>query len=105
MRVALAGEALGVTLRVNNLSSRILRPRLVLCSELIVHTESYLIKEPRNILTERCSLVKPHRMETLTEVFNIPDNLTPSNLNCCLARLEYWVKVNGGKTRGLYLVF
>lgn len=104
MRIALTGEALRVTLRVNNLSSRILRPRFVLCSELIVDHQTYLLKEPHKILMERCNLVKPHRMETVTKVFNIPDNLTPSNLNCSLVELKYWMKVNWGKTWGLYLV-
>lgn len=98
MRIALTGEELRVTLRVNNLSGWILRPRFVLCSELIVHHQTYLLKEPHKILTERCSLVKPYRMETVTKVFNIPDNLTPSNLICSLVKLEYWLKVNWGKT-------
>uniref|UniRef100_A0A3B5JZ55 Arrestin domain-containing protein 3-like n=2 Tax=Takifugu rubripes TaxID=31033 RepID=A0A3B5JZ55_TAKRU len=84
------GEALRVTLRVNNLSSRILRPRFVLCSKLVVYAQ---INEPHKILTERSSVVKPYRMETVTKVFSIPDNLTPSNLNCSLVKLEYWMKV------------
>lgn len=103
--MALAGEALRVTLRVNNLSSRTLRPRFVLCQELIINMGTCLIKEPHKILTERCGLVKPDRMETLTKVFNIPDNLTPSNLNCCIAKLEYWMKVSWGKTWDVYWVF
>lgn len=101
----LAGEALRVTLRVNNLSSRILRPRFVLCSKLTVDVQTSLLKEPRKILRDRCSLVKPYRTETLTKAFNIPDDLTPSNLNRSLIKLEYCLKVNWGKTWNDYLLF
>lgn len=43
-------------------------------------------------------VVKPHRTESVTEVLNIPHDLTPSFLNCSIIRLQYWLKVNGGRT-------
>lgn len=47
-------------------------------------------------------VVKPYRTETVTKMFNIPDNLTPSTLNCPLIELQYWLKVNRAKT--LYIL-
>lgn len=47
-------------------------------------------------------VVKPNRTQIVTEVFNIPDNLAPSTLNCPLIELQYWLKVNRAKT--LYIL-
>lgn len=45
-------------------------------------------------MEKKRELLKAHAMETVTHVFNIPVDLTPSNLNCSFIKLQYWLKVN-----------
>lgn len=101
----LTGQALQATLVVNNNSSRQVRPRFALCDE---KTYTAGIKETelkQKLMERRCTVVKPYTMETVTQVFTIPTDLTPSTLNCSFIQLQYWLEVNWCGTLLGYSVF
>lgn len=99
---AVTGEALWVTLKVSNTSSRKMRPRFALCDEQTFITHMKTKQETHKIMMKTGKVVKPYKTETVTKMFDIPDNLTPSTLNCTLIELQYWLKVNRAKT--LYIL-
>lgn len=87
------GDALCVTLIVNNLSGRKVRPKFTLYDQQMFTAQHETLTVSNKIMRKRCEVVKPKTLETVTAKFGISKNLPPSALNCSIIKLRYWVEV------------
>ncbi|XP_072244183.1 arrestin domain-containing protein 3-like [Leuresthes tenuis] len=88
------GEAIHVTVAINNRSSRSVRPKFELYEK-----KSYFAQGRRRVHTQKILKDKVETVDeqsgktTVTKVINIPTELPPSILHCSIIKLEYRVKI------------
>jgi len=89
------GEALRVTVAINNRSSRSVKPKFELYEKKSYFAQGRRKVHTQNILKEKAEIIHEHSGKTTaTKVINIPTELPPSILNCSIIKLEYRVKVS-----------
>ncbi|TNN31808.1 Arrestin domain-containing protein 3 [Liparis tanakae] len=87
------GEALQVTVEVNNRSTRSVKPKFVLYEKKSFFAQGRRRVGTHEILKQKMESIAPGK-ETVTTVIPIPRELPPSILNCSILKQEYRLKVN-----------
>ncbi|XP_014881704.1 arrestin domain-containing protein 3-like [Poecilia latipinna] len=88
------GEALRVRLEIENLSSRLVKPKFVLDEKKIYFGIHRSKIQKHEILKEKADAVESFSGKTtVIKEITIPRELSPSILNCSIIKLEYRLKV------------
>ncbi|KAM4576932.1 arrestin domain-containing protein 3-like [Odontesthes bonariensis] len=88
------GEALRVTVAINNRSSRSVKPKFELYEKKSYFAMGRRKVNTQKILKDKAEMIHEHSGKTtVTKVINIPTELPPSILNCSIIKLEYRVKI------------
>ncbi|XP_054587426.2 arrestin domain-containing protein 3-like [Nothobranchius furzeri] len=88
------GEAINVTIEINNQSSRLVKPKLILYER-----RSFFAQGQRKLETHQIHKAKVDGVDsnsgrrTVAKVIPIPTGLSPSILNCSILKLEYRLQV------------
>ncbi|XP_059192681.1 arrestin domain-containing protein 3-like [Centropristis striata] len=88
------GEALKVTVEVNNRSTRSVKPKFILYEKKSYFAMGRRKVSTNEILKEKIEAIAPSGNETVTKVITIPRELPASILNCSIIKLEYRLKIN-----------
>ncbi|KAM9744115.1 arrestin domain-containing protein 3-like [Menidia menidia] len=89
-----AGEAVQVTVKINNRSSRSVKPKFELYEKKSYFAQGRRKLHTQKILKDKAEVTTEHSGKTtFTKVINIPTNLPPSILNCSIIKLEYRLKI------------
>uniref|UniRef100_A0A3P9N8Q7 Arrestin domain-containing protein 3-like n=1 Tax=Poecilia reticulata TaxID=8081 RepID=A0A3P9N8Q7_POERE len=89
------GEAMKVTIQINNASSRSVKPKLELYEKRSFFAQGRRKVETRTILKEKSDVVEGRSgQKMVTKIITVPRELTPSILNCSILKLEYRLKVS-----------
>ncbi|XP_047238103.1 arrestin domain-containing protein 3-like [Girardinichthys multiradiatus] len=88
------GETLYVTIKINNASSRTVKPKFELYEKKSFFAQGHRKVETHTILKEKADAVEAHSGKaTVTKMITIPRELPLSILNCSILKLEYRIKV------------
>lgn len=89
------GEALVVTVEINNNSSRTVKPKFILYQKHSFFAQGHRKVYTHDILKDNAEAVEASSgRKTVTKVITIPGDLPPSILNSHIINLEYMLKVN-----------
>lgn len=89
------GEALVVTVEINNNSSRTVKPKFILYQKHSFFAQGHRTVYTHDILKDKAEAVEASSgRKTVTKVITIPGDLPPSILNSHIINLEYRLKVN-----------
>lgn len=88
------GEALQVTVQINNQSSRGVKPKFILYRKKSYFAQGHRRIDTKEILKEKNELVPKYSNKTVTKVIMIPEELPPSIMSCSIIRLEYKLKIH-----------
>nr|XP_040052184.1 arrestin domain-containing protein 3-like [Gasterosteus aculeatus aculeatus] len=88
------GEALQLTVKVRNNSSRSVKPKFVLYEKQSFYAMGHRRISTNEILKEKMESIASSGKETVTKVITIPWELPPSILNCSIIKLEYKLKIH-----------
>uniref|UniRef100_A0AAV2JTV6 Arrestin C-terminal-like domain-containing protein n=1 Tax=Knipowitschia caucasica TaxID=637954 RepID=A0AAV2JTV6_KNICA len=86
------GEALKVTVEIQNQSSRMVKPKLIFYKAKSHFAQGRRRMTTSNILKEKCDPVESGCSKTVRKTITIPQELPCSILNCSIIRLEYRLK-------------
>uniref|UniRef100_A0A3Q0T144 Arrestin C-terminal-like domain-containing protein n=1 Tax=Amphilophus citrinellus TaxID=61819 RepID=A0A3Q0T144_AMPCI len=88
------GEAIVVTLEINNNSKRSVKPKFILYEKNSFFAQGHRKLYMHDILKEKAEAIEGSSgRKTVTKVINIPRDLPPSILNSSIIKLEYRLKV------------
>ncbi|KAM6930314.1 arrestin domain-containing protein 3-like [Xenentodon cancila] len=88
------GENLSVTVKINNRSSRSVKPKFVLYEKKSYFAQGHRKVHTKNIYKDKGDAVdSTSGKSTVTKALPIPGTLPPSLLNCSIIRLEYKLKI------------
>uniref|UniRef100_A0AAV2K036 Arrestin C-terminal-like domain-containing protein n=1 Tax=Knipowitschia caucasica TaxID=637954 RepID=A0AAV2K036_KNICA len=87
------GEALKVTVEIQNQSSRMVKPKLIFYKKKSHFAEGNRRMTTSDILKEKCDPVESGCSKTVRKTITIPQELPCSILNCSIIRLEYRLKI------------
>ncbi|CAL9689645.1 unnamed protein product [Knipowitschia caucasica] len=87
------GEALKVTVEIQNQSSRMVKPKLIFYKAKSHFAQGRRRMTTSNILKEKCDPVESGCSKTVRKTITIPQELPCSILNCSIIRLEYRLKI------------
>ncbi|XP_015229900.1 PREDICTED: arrestin domain-containing protein 3-like [Cyprinodon variegatus] len=88
------GETLSVSIKINNASSRSVKPKLELYEKKSFFAQGRRKIETKTILKEKAEAVEAQSgKKTVTKMITIPRVLPPSILNCSILKVEYRLKV------------
>uniref|UniRef100_A0A3P9N8T0 Arrestin domain-containing protein 3-like n=1 Tax=Poecilia reticulata TaxID=8081 RepID=A0A3P9N8T0_POERE len=95
MSLHCTGEALRVRLEIENLSSRSVKPKFVLDEKKIYFGINRSKIQKHEILKEKADAVESFSGKTtVIKEITIPQELSPSILNCSIIKIEYRLKVS-----------
>lgn len=89
-----AGEALKVTVDINNHSTRSVKPKFTLYEKSSFSAKGLRKVNHNEVLKEKVEAVASSSRVNVTKVIPLPRDLPPSILNCSIIKLEYMLEVN-----------